>query len=107
VSRGADLPSRDGGGGICPGYEFVALPYNGWDCESPFVVDVLDIDILLLVSYDGKLGATNLSNERVNFLIDSSNPSNLLFHLILLLIYILFNRLDVVGFTYVGDLKRR
>jgi hypothetical protein len=27
--------------------------------------------------------------------------------LILLLIYILFNRLDVVGFTYVGDLKQR
>jgi hypothetical protein len=50
------------------------LPYNGWDCESPFVIDVLDIDILLLVSYDGKLGATNLSNEHVNFLIDSSNP---------------------------------
>jgi hypothetical protein len=44
------------------------------DCESPFVADVLDIDILLLVSYDGKLGATDFSNTRVNFLIDSSNP---------------------------------
>jgi hypothetical protein len=29
----------------------------------------------------------------------------MLFHLILLLIYIQFNRLDVVEFTYVGDLK--
>jgi hypothetical protein len=30
-----------------------------------------------------------------------------LFHFIMLMIYILFNRLDIVGFTYVGDLKRR
>jgi hypothetical protein len=74
VPRGADLTSRDGGGGICPGYEFIDIPYNDWGCESLFVADVLDIDILLLVSYDGKLGATNFSNERVNFLIDSSNP---------------------------------
>jgi hypothetical protein len=73
VSRGADLPSRDGGGGICPGYEFIGISYNGWVCESPFVADVLDIDILLLVSYDGKLGATDFSNVSVNFLIDSSN----------------------------------
>jgi hypothetical protein len=73
VSRGADLSSRDGGGGIFPGYEFIGIPYNGWGCESPFVTDVLDIDILLLVSYDGKLGATDFSNERVNVLIDSSN----------------------------------
>jgi hypothetical protein len=34
-------------------------------CEFPFVADVLDIDILLLVSNDGKLGATYFSNERV------------------------------------------
>jgi hypothetical protein len=74
VSRGADLPSRDDGSGICLGYEFISIPYNGWGCESPFVADVLDIDIMLLVSYDGKLGATNFSNVRVNFLIDSSNP---------------------------------
>jgi hypothetical protein len=74
VSRGADLPSRDGGGGICPGYEFIGIPYNGWGCESPFVTDVLDIDIMLLVSYDGKLGATDFSNIRVNFLIYSSIP---------------------------------
>jgi hypothetical protein len=73
VSRGADLPSRDGGGGICPGYEFIGISYNGWVCESPFVADVLDINILLLVSYDGKLGATDFSNVSVNFLIDSSN----------------------------------
>ena len=72
--RGIDLPSRDGGGGTCPGYEFIDIPYNGWGCKSPFVVDVLDIDILLLISYDGKLGATDFSNVRVNFLIDSSNP---------------------------------
>jgi hypothetical protein len=31
----------------------------------------------------------------------------MLFHLILLLIYIFFNILDVVRFTYIGDLKRR
>jgi hypothetical protein len=31
----------------------------------------------------------------------------MLFHLIMILIYIIFNRLDIVGFTYVGDLKRR
>jgi hypothetical protein len=75
VFRGADLPSRNGGGGICPRYEFIDIPYNGWGCESPFVANVLDIDILLLVSNDGKLGSTNFSNERVNFLIDSSNTS--------------------------------
>jgi hypothetical protein len=40
VSRGADLPSRDGGGGIYPKYEFIGIPYNGWGCESPFVADV-------------------------------------------------------------------
>jgi hypothetical protein len=74
VSMGADLPSRDDGGGICPGYEFIGIPNNGWGCEFPFVVDVLNIDILLLVSYDGKLAATNFSNVHVNFLIDSSNP---------------------------------
>jgi hypothetical protein len=60
-------------GGIFPGYEFIGIPYNGWCCESPFDADVLDIDILLLVSYDEKLGATNFSNEHINFLIDSSN----------------------------------
>jgi hypothetical protein len=74
MSRGIDLPSRDGGGDICPGYEFIDIPYNGWDCKSPFVVDVLDIDIMLLVSYDGKLGAIDFSNVHVKFLIDSSNP---------------------------------
>jgi hypothetical protein len=62
------------GGGICPVYEFIGIPYNGWGCKSPFVADVLDTDILLLVSYDGKLGATYFSNECVNFIIDSSNP---------------------------------
>jgi hypothetical protein len=46
VFRGADLPSRDGGGGTCPGYEFIGIPYNGWAYKSPFVVDVLDIDIV-------------------------------------------------------------
>jgi hypothetical protein len=74
VSRGADLPSRDDCGGIFPGYEFIGIPYNGWGYKSPFGADVLDIDIPLLVSYDGKLGATDFSNERVNFLIDSSKP---------------------------------
>jgi hypothetical protein len=29
VSRGADLPSKDGGGGICPVYEFIGIPYKG------------------------------------------------------------------------------
>jgi hypothetical protein len=52
MSRGTDLASRDGGGGTCPRYEFIDIPYKGWGCESPFVADVLDIDILLLVSYD-------------------------------------------------------
>jgi hypothetical protein len=74
VFRGADLPSRDDSGCIYPGYEFIGIPYNGWGYESPFIADILDIDILLLVSYDGKLGATDFSNVRVNFLIDSSNP---------------------------------
>jgi hypothetical protein len=55
VSRGTDLPNRHGGGGICPGYEFIGISYNGWGFESPFVVDVLYIGILLLVSNDGKL----------------------------------------------------
>jgi hypothetical protein len=73
ISRGADLLSRDNDGGICPGYEFIGIPYNGWGCESPFVADVLDIDILLLVSYDGKLEATYFSSKHVNFLIYSSN----------------------------------
>jgi hypothetical protein len=73
VSKGADLLSRDDDGSICPGYDFIGIPYNGWGCESPFVANVLDIDILLLVS-DRKLGATNFSNARVNLLIDYSNP---------------------------------
>jgi hypothetical protein len=74
MSRDVDLSSRDDSGDICPGYEFIGISYNGWGCESTFVADALDVDILLLVSYDGKLGATDLSNARVNFLIDYSNP---------------------------------
>jgi hypothetical protein len=46
VSGGVDLPSRDDNGGIFPRYKFIGIPYNGRGCESPFVVDVLDIDIL-------------------------------------------------------------
>jgi hypothetical protein len=65
VFRGVDLPISDGGGGTCPGYEFIGIPYNGWGYKSPFVADVLDIDILLLVSYDIKLRATDFSNIRV------------------------------------------
>jgi hypothetical protein len=74
VFRGADLPSREGGGCICLEYEFIGIPYKGWGYESPFVADASDINTLLLVLYDGKLGATDFSNIRVNFLIDSSNP---------------------------------
>jgi hypothetical protein len=44
------------------------------EVANPHFADVLDIDILLLVSNDGKLVATNFSNIHVNFLIDSSNP---------------------------------
>jgi hypothetical protein len=55
-------------------YEFIGIPYKGWGCKSPFVADASDINTLLLVSYDEKLGATDFSNVRVNFLIDSSNP---------------------------------
>jgi hypothetical protein len=72
---GAPICQSRGGGGTCPGYEFIGIPYNGWGYKSPFVADVLDIDIMLLVSYDGKLGATDFSNVRVNFLSDSSNPT--------------------------------
>jgi hypothetical protein len=46
MSWGTDLPSRDGGGGTCPGYEFIGIPYNGWGRESLFVTDVLDILLL-------------------------------------------------------------
>ena len=74
ISKFADMSSRDSGGGICPRYEFIGMPYNGWGCESSFVIDVLDSYILLLVLYDGKLGATYFSNVRVNFLIVSFNP---------------------------------
>jgi hypothetical protein len=68
------LSSRDVGGGIFPRYEFISISYNGWVCESPFVAYVFGIYILLLVSYDRKLGATNFSNVNANFLIVSSNP---------------------------------
>jgi hypothetical protein len=54
ISRFVDLSSRDDSGGICPIYELIGIPYNGWGCESPFVTNVLDTYILLLVSYDGK-----------------------------------------------------
>jgi hypothetical protein len=30
MSKSVDLPSRDDGGDICPGYEFISIPYNGW-----------------------------------------------------------------------------
>jgi hypothetical protein len=76
ISKVVDLLSRDDSGGICPRYEFIGIPYNGWGCESRFVANVLDIDILLLVSYDGKLGAKDFLNMCVNFLIVSSNPQN-------------------------------
>jgi hypothetical protein len=67
VPRDADLPSRGGCGGICPGYEFISIPYNDCGCGSLFVADVLDIDIMLLVSNDRKLGAIYFSNKHVNF----------------------------------------
>jgi uncharacterized membrane protein YqaE (UPF0057 family) len=35
--------------------------------KSPFVADVLDIDIILLVSYDGKLGTTDFSTHVLIF----------------------------------------
>jgi hypothetical protein len=85
ISRVVNLSSRHDGGGICLGFEFIGIPYNGWGCESPCVVDVLDTNIVLLVSYDRKLGASNFSNVcvRVNFLIVSSNPKSVvLFHLV-------------------------
>jgi hypothetical protein len=50
MSRGADLIGRDHNGGIFPGYEFIGIPYNDWGCESPFVADVLDVDIMLHTS---------------------------------------------------------
>jgi hypothetical protein len=74
ISSVDDMSSRDDRGGIFPGYEFIGIPYNDWGYESPFIAIVLDIDILLLVSYDRKLGATNFFNVCVNFLIVSSNP---------------------------------
>jgi hypothetical protein len=74
VSMGTDLSSRNAGGDIYSRYEFISIPYYGWGCKSPFIADVLDIYIVLLLSNDGKLGATDFSNERVNFQIDSSNP---------------------------------
>jgi hypothetical protein len=30
ISSVAHLSSRDDGGGIFPGYEFIGMPYNGW-----------------------------------------------------------------------------
>jgi hypothetical protein len=57
-----DLSSRDNSDGICPGYEFIGIPCSGWGYESPFVVDELGTDILLLVLWDGKLRATDFSN---------------------------------------------
>jgi hypothetical protein len=74
TSSVTDLLSRDIDCGICPGYEFIGIPYSGWGWKSPFVVDVFGTHMLLLVSYDGKLGATYFSNVCVNFLIVSSNP---------------------------------
>jgi hypothetical protein len=74
ISRFVDMSSKDNDGGICPRYEFIVILYNGWGCESPFVINVLDTDILLLVLYDGKLGATCFSNVLVHFLIVSFNP---------------------------------
>jgi hypothetical protein len=59
TSSVTDLSSRDDNGGIWHGYEFIGIPYNGWGCEPLFVVDVLGTYILLLFSYDRKLGATN------------------------------------------------
>jgi hypothetical protein len=44
-----DLSRRDDNGGICFGYEFIGIPYSGWGYKSPFVADVIDTNILLLV----------------------------------------------------------
>jgi hypothetical protein len=43
------------------------IPYNRWGYKSSFIADVLDTDIMLLVSNDGKLGATDFSNEVLIF----------------------------------------
>lgn len=44
-----DLSRRDDNGGICFGYEFIGIPYSSWGYKSPFVADVIEINILLLV----------------------------------------------------------
>jgi hypothetical protein len=78
TSSVTDLLSRDIDCGICPGYEFIGIPYSGWGWKSPFAVDVFGIHMLLLVSYDGKLGATYFSNVCVNFLIVSSTLQSII-----------------------------
>jgi hypothetical protein len=65
MSRAADFSNTDDDNGVFPRYEFIGIPYNGWGCESPFVTDVLDIDILLVVSYDEKLGVTDFFSMNV------------------------------------------
>jgi hypothetical protein len=74
TSSVVDLSSKNCGGGIFLGYEFIGISYNGRGYESPFDANVLGTDILSLVSYARKLGAPDFSNVCVIFLIVSSNP---------------------------------
>jgi hypothetical protein len=61
ISRVTNLLSRDGGGGIS--LDMIHRHTIQWlGYESQFVVNVLNTDIILLVSYDGKLGARDFSN---------------------------------------------
>jgi hypothetical protein len=66
ISSVADLSIREDSCGTCHGYECISIPYSGWGYKLLFVANVLGTDILILVSCDGKLGATDFSNARVN-----------------------------------------
>jgi hypothetical protein len=46
----SSLSYIEGGGGGCPGYAFIDIPYNGWACEASFVAIALSIDISMLAS---------------------------------------------------------
>lgn len=70
----SSLSYIEGGGGGCPGYVFISIPYNDWACEAPFATDGLSIDISMLASCDGKLVIVDFSNPRVSFLSDFSTP---------------------------------
>lgn len=65
MARGAGISYKGCGGNGCLEYEFINIPYNGWDCGGPFIADASSGVTSTAALWDGKLGIIVVSNASV------------------------------------------